>query len=209
MSIRNLVLSVATVALFAGCSPESVDIEVSSSDIAAARAGSVGYAQVKAVYSCSGDDAKSKFPSIKKTTLPYLGDGSKMVLKDDNIIATFKVPVVSSANFNSIANKAVAALVLDGEKLTFKSTSYLKSLNRELNSIDSSMEADFKAKHMTFSVSSDSDGFEVGAIAAFVDSKAYLNYTAKLANGESTDIDFRCSSEESVYHTLDPFIIVK
>ena len=205
-----LALLVFSFILFSGCSPDDLELAIKASSIEKAVSGSCGMATATVVFETSSDDIKSKFSRIRDVVMPYLGKDGKITFLGNKIRAKFKVPVASSSYMGSFSEVPLAKLELDGNKLQFKPTAQLSSLNRELRRIDAMIDIDFKAKHVVFKIIGDNEAkCGVKATAVFVDGEAKLNYQAVAEDDESVDIEFRCG-DASIYSQIQPFVeIVK
>ena len=200
----------ATLAIaFSGCSPEELTISISTRAIRKAQAGEIATAEVTAIFDASMDDAKANFSKIRNAVLPYLGDNARMTLKKDKIIATFTISILPEGVTNVPGRLPICLTLRDG-KLKVVETPMLKRMNRDLNNIDFSLEADLKAQSMIFSIEGDcSDAPVVTATAAFVDSTPYVTYRESIPARHSTQIEFRCGDDSSIYKQITPFIEVK
>lgn len=205
--ICGLVASLAIA--FSGCSPEEMEISISTRAIRKAQAGEIATAEVTAVFDASMDDAKAKFSEIRSAVLPYLGEGARMTLKKDTMIATFTISILPEGVTNVPGRLPICLALRDG-KLKLVETPMLKRMNRDLNNIDFSLEADLKAKSIVFSIEGDSANAPVvSATAAFVDGTPYVTYRESVPAGHSTQIEFRCGDDSSIYKQITPFIEVK
>ena len=204
-------LVVCAALVLTGCSPEEVELDIPTSAIQKARTGSSGEATATVVFDSEISDIKSKLPKIREIVTPYLGKDGKLTTRGSRITAKFNVPVVSSSFKGASPEMPLARLVLNEDNtLQFKPTRQMDALSKSLQSIDFTLDVDFKAKHFIFRFSGDdASSLKLKATAVFVDEKAYVAYEKKITDGDSVDIEFRCDSNASIYNQIDPFVTVE
>lgn len=196
--------------ILTGCSPEEVELDITTSAIQKAQSGSFGEATATVVFESSSSDIKSKLPKIREIVTPYLGKEGKLTVRGSRITAKFNVPIVSSSFDGSLPEMPLARLVLNANNtLQFKPTRQMNALSKALQSIDYSFDVDFKAKHFVFRFSSDNASrLKIKATAVFVDEQAYVVYEKEITDGDSADVEFRCDSNASIYNQIDPFVSI-
>ena len=211
--MRKLMVGVIVVSgmlAFVGCSPDEMELSVSSKTINDVAKGEVAFADAILSFNIEQDDIKEKLPEIRQVVKPYLGKNGKLTMRGDKITASFKVPFVTKDKVDSCAEKSVAMLVLDNGRLQLIETPYLKALNRDLAAIDFSIDVDLKANHIVYKIGGDESAkCTVNATAVFVDGEPHVNFAKQLAADDSVDIEFRCDADASIWHQIKPYIEIK
>ncbi len=211
--MKKLIVGVIVVAgmlAFVGCSPDEMELAVSSKVISAVAKGEAAFADAIVSFNIEQDGIKEKLPKIREVVKPYLGKNGKLTMRGDKITASFKVPFVTKANADSYAENSVAMLVLDNGRLQLVETPYLKALNRDLAAIDFSIDVDLKANHLVYKIACDGSAkCAVKATAVFIDGEPHVNFAKQLAADDSVDIEFRCDADASVWHQIRPYIEIK
>lgn len=212
--MKNVVKLLSMISCFGflviGCSPEKIEVAIKTSSLNKLVGSSRGTADVTVSYEAETSDIKKRFPEIKKAVLRYIGEDGRISIHGDTITSKFSVPIVTKSFAKLSSKKTIAQVVVeDSGMMRFEPTCLLDALNSDLRDIDGTISVDFKANRFVYRIiRDDMKECNVRATAVFVDGEAKVNYSTRIDYGDSVDVEFRCSSEQSIYHEINPFIVV-
>ena len=205
---------VLTLALLA-CQPEEVKVEIYTSDIQGAQKGKLYEVPAVLKFSAVTEDILDSIEAVKKAMVKYLGEEGEIKVGESDfgksLIVKMKIPLADSMNMGEflLQNKRIAALWVEGNKVTFSTTPQITELNRELQKINFMLSIEFPAEHNILKLVGDlDDPPKINATAVFVDESAELIYQSKIEKRQSIEIDFR-GGEGSVYSKIRPFFEIE
>lgn len=198
--------------LLMGCKPDSLDIELYTSDIeAAATSDEVIEVPVTASFSMMGDDDEGMLPKASETAEKYLSPESELVQSKGNfgekLVVETEIPLGSEDAVNRFLeeNRRVAAIIVEDQTVTIESTNDLEPLNDELGNINMMLDLDFPAKETTFRFVSDSkEEFGIRATAVFVSGKPRVHFAESLERRDSVEVVFS-GKDGSIYQEISPY----
>lgn len=192
-----------------GCKPESVELDLYTSDLEMASEGEIVLVNLKATFDMLGEDSDGDLVRATDIAKLYLSPETTFIqsqgMMGPRIIIETKVPFgkLDSLNTYLTDNKAIAVLSLEGKSITLLTTSAKDNLHRELSGMNFMLGLDWPPKSTTFNVISDSrEEKKVSAAAVFVSNKGELYFSKILNRRDSVEIVFSGESG-SVYSDDD------
>jgi hypothetical protein len=191
------------------CNPDSIEMEIYSSDIKDALTKVILIPATIAfnTYSNSDDESTQSTIEIAKK---YLGDDTQIMnVKADfgsNLVIKCKIPMSTREKIDSYVQEKMNpfALIIDGSKITFDKTIGFEIMNKEISNNNMMMSIDMPSKKTIFRIVGDnSNAPNISAVAVFVDDKAELQYSGKLDKRSSIKMLFNGDSS-SVYSQIAP-----
>lgn len=194
--------------LLFSCNPDSIEMEIYTSDIQVAMSRIVEIPATVSfnIYSDDNDSTQSTIEIAKK----YLGkDVEIKTSKADygkNIIVKCKIPMSTQQiiDKNNKNNMSPFALIIDGSKVTFAKTNTLDEMNNEISSNNMMISIDMPSKKTMIRIIGDSaNPASVSAVAVFVDDKPELQFACNIEKRSSIQMLFNGDSS-SVYSEIPP-----
>ena len=215
MKIICVLLSMFLIFVMSGCKPDTLEIEVYTSDIKSASDGEVVEVPLKATFSIPGKDEKNELPQAKTVALKYMPRDSEIEIAKGQfgrvMTAVSSIPLGNKSALNKFLQKnpRVAMVVVENGTVLFKPTETLKKLNKELSTINMMLDIDMPASKTKFRIVGDSKGkVNVSAIAIFSEKKPYLQFSKDVKKRKSIEIEFK-GGADSVYNEITPQFLVK
>ena len=215
MKIISIIFSFLICIVLLGCKPDSLEIEIYTSDIESASDGEVVEVPLKATFNLLGEDKENQLPVAKKVALKYMPDDSEIEISKGNfgqvMTIVSSIPLGSNSALNQFLqqNPRVAMVVVENGMVMLKPTETLTKLDNELSKINFMLGAEVPAKNTAFRIVSDSRGkVNVSATAVFSEKKPYLHFSKDIKKRKSVVIDFK-GGGDSVYSEIAPQFGVK
>ena len=215
MRIISIIISLLMCIVLIGCKPDSLEIEIYTSDVESASDGEVIEVPLKATFSLMGEDKENQLPVAKNIALKYMPGDSEIEISKGTfgkvMTIVTSIPLGSKVALNKFIqqNPRVAMIVVENEMVTLKQTETLTKLDSDLSKMNFMLGAEVPAKNTTFRIVSDSKGkVNVSATAVFSEKKPYLHFSKDIKKRTSVVIDFK-GGDGSVYSEIAPTFGVK
>ncbi len=192
-----------------GCSPDKVTVTVGTSALERVKAGGVGTAKAKVVFSSIDDDVREESGQIARVVRKYLEDGDIETECDEmktTFTATLNIPVLRSEKL-PLQRDAVLAVVLrpDGH-LEVAEGPRFSQLSHDLEDVNWMMDINLEGGQQVFRLVGDGGtGLVARVYGAFVDGKATPSGTVRVSDGDLLEVRF-VRTDGSVYEKVAPFL---
>ena len=198
------------------CKPDSIEIEVYTSDIKSVANGEVLEVPLKASFNLMGEDKENQLPKAKIIALKYLPSDSEVQIakgtygKVMSVVTTIPIGNKTGIQEYLKKNSRLAAVLVEGGTVKILPTlAALKNLNKELSTINFMLSVNLPARSTTFRLVSDTkEKMNISAIAVFSEKKPYLIYSKDVKRRKSIELKFMGGSG-SVYKEIPPQFSVK
>ena len=216
MNIKYLFFSLFALIVLSACNPNSIEIEVYTSDIKSVSNGEVLEVPLKASFNLMGEDKENQLPKAKIIALKYLPSDSEVQIakgtygKVMSVVTTIPIGNKTGIQEYLKKNSRLAAVLVEGGIVKFSpTTTALKKLNKELSTIDFLLSVKLPASSTTFRIVGDTkEKMNISAIAVFSEKKPYLLYSKDVKRRKSIELKFM-GGDGSVYNEIPPQFSVK
>jgi len=202
--------------VLSACKPNSIEIEVYTSDIKSVANGEVLEVPLKASFRVMGEDKENQLPKAKNIALKYLSSDSEIQIskgtfgKVMSVVTT--VPIGNKTGIQEYLkkNSRLAAVFVEGGTVKILPTpAVLKKLNKELSAINFMLSVNLPPSSTTFRIIGDTkEKMNISAIAVFSEKKPYLLYSKDVKRRKSIVLEFM-GGDGSVYKEIPPQFSVK
>jgi len=215
MNFIRFVAVMAVLSAISGCTPDSMRVDIYTSDIELAHDGEVIEIPAQITFQIMGKDKENLLSRATDAAKKYLHEKSSFseskAMGGRHLVIDKKLPMGTTDSLRKylVANPRLVVLVVEGDTVIVESTNILKALDSELSDLNMMLGADLPAKQTRFNVISDSrNPVLVAATAVFVSKKPYLLFSKTLERRESVEVEFK-RGDASVYSEISPIIEVK
>ena len=216
MNIKYAFFTLFALIVLSACKPNSIEIEVYTSDIKSVANGEVLEVPLKASFRVMGEDKENQLPKAKIIALKYLSSDSEIQIskgtfgKVMSVVTT--VPIGNKTGIQEYLkkNSRLAAVFVEGGTVKILPTpAALKKLNKELSTINFMLSVNLPASSTTFRIVGDTkEKMNISAIAVFSEKKPYLLYSKDVKRRKSLELKFM-GGDGSVYKEIPPQFSVK
>ena len=213
--IYIILTSVATLAILSGCKPDTMEVELYTSDLQNASTEGVVEVPLTATFSMMGKDEKGELPKAAAVAKRYLNKKAEFKISKgdwgDIMVVKCTVPMGTSPALKTYLTQKHRpfALTIGKSTVILDKTEHLKRLAQDLSGINMMLDVELPAKSTVLRFVGDlAEGPEITAIAVFVDKKPELTFRKTIARRETVEIDFR-AGDGSVYSELPSQFNVK
>ena len=216
MNIKYLFFSLFALIVLSACNPNSIEIEVYTSDIKSVSNGEVLEVPLKASFNLMGEDKENQLPKAKIIALKYLANDSEVQIakgtygKVMSVVTTIPIGNKTGIQDYLKKNSRLAAVLVEGGTVKILPTpAALKNLNKELSTINFMLSVKLPARSTTFRIVGDTkEKMNISAIAVFSEKKPYLLYSKDVKRRKSIELKFM-GGDGSVYKEIPPQFSVK
>ena len=216
MNIKYLFFSLFALIVLSGCKPNSIEIEVYTSDIKSVANGEVLEVPLKASFNLMGKDKENQLPKAKIIALKYLPSDSEVQIakgtygKVMSVVTTIPIGNKTGIQEYLKKNSRLAAVFVEGGTVKILPTpAVLKKLNKELSAINFMLSVNLPPSSTTFRIIGDTkEKMNISAIAVFSEKKPYLLYSKDVKRRKSIVLEF-IGGDGSVYKEIPPQFSVK
>ena len=216
MNIKYAFFTLFALIVLSACKPNSIEIEVYTSDIKSVANGEVLEVPLKASFRVMGEDKENQLPKAKIIALKYLPSDSEVQIakgtygKVMSVVTT--VPIGNKTGIQEYLkkNSRLAAVFVEGGTVKILPTpAVLKKLNKELSAINFMLSVNLPPSSTTFRIVGDTkEKMNISAIAVFSEKKPYLLYSKDVKRRKSIELKFM-GGDGSVYKEIPPQFSVK
>ena len=216
MNIKYLFFSLFALIVLSACKPNSIEIEVYTSDIKSVANGEVLEVPLKASFNLMGEDKENQLPKAKIIALKYLPSDSEVQIAEGtygkvmSVVTTIPIGNKTGIQDYLKKNSRLAAVLVEGGTVKILPTpAALKNLNKELSTINFMLSVKLPASSSTFRIVADTkEKMNISAIAVFSEKKPYLLYSKDVKRRKSIELKFM-GGDGSVYKEIPPQFSVK
>lgn len=213
--IAIVILSLLTIALFSGCKPDKIELEIYTSDIQKAKIEGIVEVPFSATFSIMGEDDEGILPQAAAIAKGYLGEKAEFKISKgdwgDQMIVKGSVPMGTTEALNAYLSTNSAPFVLrikqfgkNDPYVSFETTTALNRLDQELSNVNMMLGAEMPAKSTIIRFIGDqSEAPRIGAVAVFIDNKPELLFGKEVARRTSLALEYK-GEAASVYSEISP-----
>ena len=205
-----LIASVLTIFTLQGCKPESMDIEVYTSDLRDVSTGKLVTAPTVVTFSMLGEDKKNILDEVVAEIKDILPKETKVSISQGRmgkqIVIETLMPISTD---DGIKAKTFAYLLLTKEKdgmakLSLHPGDQLSEINKKISRINMMLSADLPAAKSNITIRNDArEDFTVSATAVFIAKKPHLTYAETISKRGNVTFEFKGGSA-SIYSEIPP-----
>ena len=214
--IIMMLIGIVVLGLMVGCEPDKITIQVPVSALGKARNGEVVYLKASANGNPEivPNSVTEKKDQILQIIEQALGKGSRATMQKRSAGVSFsakwKVPLFKQGQSTKECEDYPIWLILTKEEdrlVLITNKSRLDAMNEKLDNLDFMME---KVSELGMTeIVLDNDGnesFSYLVYGAFIDGKAKIAWTEKVAPGDESTVSFGRKSEDSIWHEIAPVV---
>ena len=215
--MRKIIKVTAAIGLFGlmvGCEPDKITVHVPVSAIGKVRNGEVVYLKASAngKPEMVPDSVTEKKDQIQQIVEQALGKGSRVTMQKRSFSAKWKVPLFKQGQSAKECEDYPIWLMLTKEEdrlMLISNKSRIDAMNEKLDDLDFMMEkiSELGMTDLVFDNDGDSP-FSYTIYGAFVDGKAKISWTEKVAPGDESTVTFGRKSEDSIWHETIPVVFL-
>ena len=133
MRIISIIISLLMCIVLIGCKPDSLEIEIYTSDVESASDGEVIEVPLKATFSLMGEDKENQLPVAKNIALKYMPDDSEIEISKGTfgkvMTIVTSIPLGSKVALNKFIqqNPRVAMIVIENGMVISNEPGYYRS----------------------------------------------------------------------------------
>ena len=219
--MKRMIKGAAAIIMFClivGCEPDKITIQVPVSAIGKARNGEIVYLKASANGNPEivPDSITEKKDQILQIIKQSLGNGSRVTMQKRSAGVSFsakwKIPFFKQGQSTKECEDYPIWLVLTKEEdrlMLISNKSRIDAMNKKLDNLDFMMEevSELGMTELVFDNDGDSP-FSYTVYGAFIDGKAKISWTEKVAPGDESTVAFGRKSEDSIWHETAPTVFL-
>jgi len=204
----SIITAVAALSILLGCNPDTMEVEVYTSDIQKASTEGVVEVSLTATFSLMGEDEDGDLPKAIVVAKRYLDEKAEFKISKgdwgDVMVIKCSIPMGTAVALKAYLakNHRPLALTINNSTIRLGPTKYLERLNQDLDGISMMLDFDMPANSTMIRIVGDmAEAPEITAIAVFVDKKPELIFCKKVERRETVVLDYK-GEAASVYSEL-------